>query len=57
MYNGTLINDLIAVVERVEARLEARLEAHDERPSELTLWGAVIAQQAPTLKANLAEVA
>jgi hypothetical protein len=58
MYTGTLIDELIATVERTEARADARLQA-DERSQEerLAYWYAVAQREVAQLDSSLAGVA
>ena len=63
MYTGTLIDQLIATVERTEARTEARVDSRlhllDNRSQEekLAYWYAVAQQEVAQLDSSLAGVA
>jgi len=61
MYTGTLIDQLIATVERTEARTEARVDGRslDTRSQEekLAYWYAVAQQEAAQFESSLAGVA
>jgi hypothetical protein len=61
MYTGTLIDQLIATVERTEARTEARVDrrSHDTRSQEekLAYWYAVAQQEVAQFESSLAGVA
>jgi hypothetical protein len=58
-YTGTLIDELIATVERTEARADARLRLLDDRSQEekLAYWYAVAQQEVAQLDSSLAGVA
>ena len=60
MYTGTLIDELIATVERTEARVDKRsLRLLDTRSQEekLAYWYAVAQQEVAQLESSLAGVA
>jgi hypothetical protein len=59
MYTGTLIDQLIATVERTEARVDSRLHLLDNRSQEekLAYWYAVAQQEVAQLDSSLAGVA
>jgi hypothetical protein len=61
MYTGTLIDQLIATVERTEARSEARVDSRslDTRSQEekLAYWYAVAQQEVAQFESSLAGVA
>jgi len=61
MYTGTLIDQLIAMVERTEARTEARVDRRllDTRSQEekLAYWYAVAQQEVAQFESSLAGVA
>ena len=60
MYSGTLIDQLIATVERMEARADARpLRLLDDRSQEekLAYWYSVAQQEVAQLDSSLAGVA
>jgi hypothetical protein len=61
MYTGTLIDQLIATVERTEARTEARVDRRslDARSQEekLAYWYAVAQQEVAQFESSLAGVA
>lgn len=58
-YTGTLIDELIATVERTEARADARLRLLDDRSQEekLAYWYAVAQREVAQLDSSLAGVA
>ena len=57
-HTGTLIDELIATVERTEARADARLQAHERSQEEkLAYWYAVAQQEVAHLDSSLAGVA
>jgi hypothetical protein len=60
-YTGTLIDELIATVERTEARTETRVDRHlqDTRSQEekLAYWYAVAQQEVAQFESSLAGVA
>ena len=59
MYTGTLIDQLIATVERTEVRVDSRLHLLDNRSQEekLAYWYAVAQQEVAQLDSSLAGVA
>ena len=59
MYTGTLIDQLIATVERTEARADARAAGWTTRSQEekLAYWYAVAQQEVAQLDSSLAGVA
>jgi hypothetical protein len=60
MYTGTLIDELIATVERTEARVDTRpLHLVDDRSQQekLAYWYAVAQQEVAQLDSSLAGVA
>jgi hypothetical protein len=59
MYTGTLIDQLIATVERTEARVDSSLHLLDNRSQEekLAYWYAVAQQEVAQLDSSLAGVA
>ena len=57
-HTGTLIDELIATVERTEARADARLQAHERSQEEkLAYWYEVAQQEVAHLDSSLAGVA
>ena len=57
-HTGTLIDELIATVERTEARADARLQAHERSQEEkLAYWYSVAQQEVAHLDSSLAGVA
>jgi len=57
MYTGTLIDELIATVERTEARTDTRLQDTRSQEEKLAYWYAVAQQEVAQLDSSLAGVA
>jgi hypothetical protein len=57
MYTGTLIDELIATVERTAARSEARLQDYRSQEEKLAYWYAVAQQEVAHFESSLAGVA
>jgi hypothetical protein len=57
MYTGTLIDQLIATVERTEARVDARVRDERSQEEKLAYWYAVAQQEVAQLDSSLAGVA
>ena len=61
MYTGTLIDQLIATVERTEARTDARVDRRSldsrSQEEELAYWYAVAQQEVAQFESSLAGVA
>ena len=57
MYTGTLIDELIATVERTEARVDARVRDERSQEEKLAYWYAVAQQEVAQLDSSLAGVA
>jgi hypothetical protein len=60
MYTGTLIDELIATVERTEARIDSRslrLLDNGSQEDRLAYWYAVAQQEVAQLESSLAGVA
>jgi hypothetical protein len=56
-YTGTLIDELIAAVERTEARVDRRLEDIRSQEEKLAYWYAVAQQEVAQFESSLAGVA
>ncbi len=56
-YRGTLIDELIATVERTEARVDRRLEDARSQEEKLAYWYAVAQQEVAQFESSLAGVA
>jgi hypothetical protein len=57
MYTGTLIDELIATVERTAARVDARLQDERSQEEKLAYWYAVAQQEVAHFESSLAGVA
>jgi hypothetical protein len=57
MYTGTLIDQLIAAVERTEERADRRLQDTGSQEEKLAFWYAVAQQEAAQFESSLAGVA
>lgn len=57
MYTGTLIDQLIATVERTEARVDRRLEDTRSQEEKLAYWYTVAQQEVAQFESSLAGVA
>jgi hypothetical protein len=57
MYTGTLIDELIATVERTQARSGERLQDERSQEEKLAYWYAVAQQEVAHLESDLAGVA
>jgi hypothetical protein len=57
MYTGTLIDELIATVERTQARSRERLQDERSQEEKLAYWYAVAQQEVAHLESDLAGVA
>ena len=57
MYTGTLIDELIATVERTAARAAARLQDNRSQEEKLAYWYAVAQQEVAHFESSLAGVA
>jgi hypothetical protein len=57
MYTGTLIDQLIATVERTEARVDRRPQETHSQEEKLAYWYAVAQQEVAQFESSLAGVA
>lgn len=57
MYTGTLIDELIAAVERTEARTDRRVQDTRSQEEKLAHWYAVAQQEVAQVESSLAGVA
>jgi hypothetical protein len=57
MYTGTLIDQLIATVERTEALVDGRLEDTRSQEEKLAYWYTVAQQEVAQFESSLAGVA
>jgi hypothetical protein len=57
MYTGTLIDQLIATVERTEARVDRRQQGTRSQEERLAYWYAVAQQEIAQVESSLAGVA
>jgi hypothetical protein len=57
MYTGTLIDQLIATVERTEARVDRRPQETHSQEEKLAYWYAVAQQEVAQFDSSLAGVA
>jgi hypothetical protein len=57
MYTGTLIDELIAAVERTEARPDRRVQDTRSQEEKLAYWYAVAHQEVAQVESSLAGVA